>query len=304
MIGGTKHIHPRPMNKQRVRIHPNVQIQKYYFLTLESDKEKDSKSESRPSPAAQNHKGTVDAKMAEMNLVPLQPQGNATGSVGPSKGIMAPGLFLLKLSESRGLVHPNGTRILPGGPTGKDEVELPFAVIEMDKNEVLMRSVEGIPATGNAIWGTRAHFDISRNCEAVVSVYVPGRNRNDVLLGSVTLTPTFIDQEIKEEWYPLKSTETSKIMGEVKLQSCFRISKQKHMAIDDFELLKVIGKGSFGKVMQVVKKDTGRIYAMKIIKKAHIVERDEVSHTMAERNVLGHYNPKFRQTPTSLHRTP
>lgn len=59
------------------------------------------------------------------------------------------------------------------------------------------------------------------------------------------------------------------------------------MSIDDFELLKVIGKGSFGKVMQVRKKDTGRIYAMKIIKKAHIVERDEVSHTMAERHVLG-----------------
>ena len=73
------------------------------------------------------------------------------------------------------------------------------------------------------------------------------------------------------------------------------------MSIDDFDLLKVIGKGSFGKVfslesgiisnakpqvMQVRKKDTGRIYAMKIIKKANIVERDEVEHTLAERNVL------------------
>lgn len=45
--------------------------------------------------------------------------------------------------------------------------------------------------------------------------------------------------------------------------------------------------------MQVVKKDTGRIYAMKIIKKAHIVERDEVSHTMAERNVLGKLHHPF-----------
>ena len=31
-----------------------------------------------------------------------------------------------------------------------------------------------------------------------------------------------------------------------------------------FTLLKVVGKGSFGKVMQVKKNDTGKIYAMKV----------------------------------------
>src|SRR6185437_11118397 len=36
--------------------------------------------------------------------------------------------------------------------------------------------------------------------------------------------------------------------------------------LDDFELLKVLGRGSFGKVMQVKKKSTGKIYAMKILK--------------------------------------
>ena len=65
------------------------------------------------------------------------------------------------------------------------------------------------------------------------------------------------------------------------------------MSIDDFELLKVIGKGSFGKVMQVKKRDSNRIYAMKIIKKAHIVERDEVKHTLAEKKVLSKINNPF-----------
>ena len=37
---------------------------------------------------------------------------------------------------------------------------------------------------------------------------------------------------------------------------------------DDFKLIKVIGRGTFGKVYMVRKKDTGQIYAMKVLKKA------------------------------------
>ncbi len=59
------------------------------------------------------------------------------------------------------------------------------------------------------------------------------------------------------------------------------------LSVDSFELLKVIGKGSFGKVMQVRKRDTGRIYALKTIRKAHIATRNEITHTLAERLVLG-----------------
>lgn len=65
------------------------------------------------------------------------------------------------------------------------------------------------------------------------------------------------------------------------------------MTIDDFELITVIGKGSFGKVMQVRKHDTSRIYALKTIRKQHIVERGEITHTLAERLVLARVNNPF-----------
>jgi serum/glucocorticoid-regulated kinase 2 len=58
------------------------------------------------------------------------------------------------------------------------------------------------------------------------------------------------------------------------------------LTIDDFELLKVIGKGSFGKVIQVRKKDSKRIYAMKVLKKAQLVKRKQVAHTKTERKVM------------------
>ena len=58
------------------------------------------------------------------------------------------------------------------------------------------------------------------------------------------------------------------------------------VSLDDFDLLKVIGRGSFGKVMQVRKKDTNKIYAMKILKKETIIARNQVEHTRAERAIL------------------
>jgi serum/glucocorticoid-regulated kinase 2 len=46
----------------------------------------------------------------------------------------------------------------------------------------------------------------------------------------------------------------------------------------------------FAQVLQVRKKDTNRIYAMKILKKSHIIERDEVEHTKSERAILAKNN--------------
>ena len=65
------------------------------------------------------------------------------------------------------------------------------------------------------------------------------------------------------------------------------------VSLRDFSLLKVVGKGSFGKVMQVRKKDTGRIYAMKVLHKSNIVKRNQVEHTRTERNVLSRLGHPF-----------
>lgn len=59
---------------------------------------------------------------------------------------------------------------------------------------------------------------------------------------------------------------------------------------EDFQLLKVLGKGGYGKVFQVRKttgNDTGKIFAMKVLQKATIVRNQkDTAHTKAERNIL------------------
>lgn len=65
------------------------------------------------------------------------------------------------------------------------------------------------------------------------------------------------------------------------------------LTIESFDLLKVLGRGAFGKVMQVRKKDTGKIYAIKILKKTMVFARKQVEHTLAERQVLEAFQHPF-----------
>ena len=62
-------------------------------------------------------------------------------------------------------------------------------------------------------------------------------------------------------------------------------------SVKDFALLKTLGKGGYGKVILVRKKnqpDEGKLFAMKSLKKATIVtSKKDTDHTKAERNILG-----------------
>ena len=83
--------------------------------------------------------------------------------------------------------------------------------------------------------------------------------------------------------------------------------------MEDFDLLKVLGTGAYGKVFLARKRtgaDAGQLFAMKVLKKATIVQkRKTTEHTKTERQVLAtirqspflvtmHY---AFQTPSKLH---
>ena len=53
------------------------------------------------------------------------------------------------------------------------------------------------------------------------------------------------------------------------------------ISLNDFELIRVIGRGSYAKVLMVELKKTKRIYAMKVIKK-ELVTDDEVMKLLSE----------------------
>lgn len=54
----------------------------------------------------------------------------------------------------------------------------------------------------------------------------------------------------------------------------------------DFKCVKIIGRGAFGEVALVQKLDTGHVYAMKILRKADMLEKEQIAHARAERDIL------------------
>eukprot|EP01025_Chloroclados_australasicus_P023525 TRINITY_DN23824_c0_g1_i1.p1 TRINITY_DN23824_c0_g1~~TRINITY_DN23824_c0_g1_i1.p1 ORF type:complete len:478 (-),score=66.09 TRINITY_DN23824_c0_g1_i1:536-1969(-) len=62
--------------------------------------------------------------------------------------------------------------------------------------------------------------------------------------------------------------------------------KMKKFSVNDFELLTIIGRGAFGEVRVVKEKNSGKICAMKKLRKDEMIRRGQVEHVNAERNVL------------------
>ncbi|CAM4577573.1 RAC-beta serine/threonine-protein kinase [Siphateles boraxobius] len=68
------------------------------------------------------------------------------------------------------------------------------------------------------------------------------------------------------------------------------------VTMSDFDYLKLLGKGTFGKVILVREKATGMYYAMKILRKEVIIAKDEVAHTITESRVLQNTRHPFLTT--------
>lgn len=64
-----------------------------------------------------------------------------------------------------------------------------------------------------------------------------------------------------------------------------RLTRAK-LSMDQFTTVKQLGKGAFGSVSLVIKKDSNAYYALKILNKKEVVLRKQIAHVKAERDIL------------------
>jgi len=70
-------------------------------------------------------------------------------------------------------------------------------------------------------------------------------------------------------------------------ESEYARGRRKKLGINDFDNVAIIGRGAFGEVRVVRKKDKERkVFAMKIMKKTEMLKKNQVAHIRAERDVL------------------
>jgi serum/glucocorticoid-regulated kinase 2 len=187
--------------------------------------------------------------------------------------------------------HPGRPQSTSGGINAAPTIHgrysakyLPYALLDFDKLQVFVDAVSGTPE--NPLWAgdnTSFKFDVSRVTELNVQLYLrnpaarPGAGRSeDIFLGACRVNPRFEEAhqyvedpkaskkdrekaaaafaqqerrlgQVGAEWLDLQFGT-----GSIKIGVSFVENRQQSLKLEDFELLKVVGKGSFGKVMQVM----------------------------------------------------
>ncbi|CAN4098323.1 unnamed protein product [Withania somnifera] len=90
----------------------------------------------------------------------------------------------------------------------------------------------------------------------------------------VDLTSTVIDEDAPLEDDIVRSLRTSPVHS------------KDRTSIDDFEIIKPISRGAFGRVFLAKKRTTGDLFAIKVLKKADMIRKNAVESILAERDIL------------------
>lgn len=99
----------------------------------------------------------------------------------------------------------------------------------------------------------------------------------------------------QQQAHPVPSMPQQHDQMQIQQQAQARTTKGKY-SLGDFEILRTLGTGSFGRVHLVQSRHNQRFYAIKVLKKAQVVKMKQVEHTNDERRMLSDVKHPFLVT--------
>ncbi|VAH90677.1 unnamed protein product [Triticum turgidum subsp. durum] len=183
-----------------------------------------------------------------------------------------------------------GMILLPKGPP---DVVLPENV-EFDFNDVFGATAVQTP-TEVSILTPGSPAPLAESNEEVYNDPVVITKRSHSLVGPTSLVSqslplsklTLHESDSSLDLLECLSKEKKSGQGSLSDEELNDTTKENEaVGLDDFELLKLVGQGAFGKVYQVRRKCTSDIYAMKVMRKDKILEKNHAEYMKAERDIL------------------
>ncbi|CAN6289541.1 unnamed protein product [Urochloa humidicola] len=183
-----------------------------------------------------------------------------------------------------------GKILLPGGPP-----DVPSENVEFDFSDVFGPTAVQTP-TEVSILTPDSPAPVAESNDEVYNDPDVIVKRSHSLVGPSSLVSqtlplpfsklTLHETESSLELSECPSKEKSINQGPLSDDELDDVKKNGGVGLDDFEVLKLVGQGAFGKVYQVRKKGTSEIYAMKVMRKDKVVEKNHAEYMKAERDIL------------------
>jgi len=155
-------------------------------------------------------------------------------------------------------------------------------------NGNLNSSISDIPTTNVVRTSNEFEFEelFSSGCVAKTDDFA------DHSLDEESCEKSFRDQENSHESYSDEDSQENNASNRSEDDDVLFPSSSK-VNLNDFVLLKVVGKGGYGKVYQARKKETGEIFAIKALRKDFLIRTNNVEYTKTEKDILRNVRHPF-----------
>jgi classical protein kinase C alpha type len=232
----------------------------------------------------------------------------------------------IKIQEQKMCIQVFEARnLIPMDPNGLSDPYVKFKLIPFNEKKNIKFKTKTIKATLNPIWNESFVIDLcadDKDKRLFIEIWDWDRTSRNDFMGSLSFGISEIIKEPVDGWFKLLVKEEGEFynvpvpLDDGSAHNLHSQQQQQHnrphstnnnnnnnnipskhltnamipltdsVKASDFNFLKVLGKGSFGKVMLAERKNTEEIYAIKILKKDVIVQDDDIDCVMVEKKVL------------------